>query len=355
MGCLRKNSSIFVHLVRNLCFMRFSILFMGLLLPALATAQRYTSYFTGDTADVNTFTSGGIVLAGGASDVDPAMRWFLQQSGGGDIVVLRASGADGYNAYLYRELGVAVNSVETILTPNVTSAQAPYIAQQIRRAEGLWIAGGDQSRYVRFWKDGPVAEAIRYLIHVKKVPVGGISAGMAIQGEAYYAALNGSVTSAEAIGNPFHMDVTLGYQDFLSHPILRHTGIATRLRSRPAASPVLLPVNTPLTSATGVPTAAATGGTGLWLRAAIPSVRWPLRHRHPVFPLLPESVPPRLPQSCRRTPSPILFDSNCPLTSCPPPLPCTMLPVSPGCNTPSSSSRSPTDCPMIAPPGCIMP
>lgn len=184
--------------------------------------QSYQSFYTGDTTDVITPTQGGVVLMGGATEDDNAMRWFLQHSGGGDIVVIRTSGSDGYNDYLFSELGVPVNSVETILMTNFNAAQQPYVAQHIRNAEALWIAGGDQGKYVQYWKNGPVEDAIKYLIHTKKAVVGGTSAGMAILSEAYFSALNGSVTSAEALANPYNSRMTVGYADFLDYPDLQH-------------------------------------------------------------------------------------------------------------------------------------
>lgn len=188
----------------------------------IVQAQSFQSFYTGDTTDVTTVTEAGIVLMGGATEDDNAMRWFLERSGGGDIVVIRTSGSDGYNDYLFSELGVSVNSVETILMPDLMSAQDPYVAQHIRNAEALWIAGGDQGDYVEYWKDGPVEDAIQYLIHTKKVVIGGTSAGMAILGGAYFSALNGSVTSAQALADPYHFRMTIGYGDFLNHPDLAH-------------------------------------------------------------------------------------------------------------------------------------
>ena len=193
-----------------------------LLSAALASdAQTYQRFITGDSTDVTTPTSGGIVLMGGATENDAAMRWFLQQTGGGDIVVLRASGGEGYNNYLFSELGVFVNSVETILTTSRNAADEAYVAQQIRNAEGLWIAGGDQSNYLHFWKDGPVEAAIQYLISEKKAPVGGTSAGMAIQGQAYFAAYHKTILSAAALANPYDKNATIGYNDFLQHADLK--------------------------------------------------------------------------------------------------------------------------------------
>lgn len=190
------------------------------LAPFFLHAQAYISYFTGDTTDVHTPTSGGTVLMGGATENDNAMRWFLQRANGGDVVVIRASGSDGYNDYLYSDLGVPVNSVQSIVTPNLAAANDAYVARQVRNAEALWMAGGDQWDYVSLWKDGPVGDALRYLITEKKAVIGGTSAGMAVLGEAYFSAQNGTITSAAALANPYTAKMTVGYNDFLHVPLL---------------------------------------------------------------------------------------------------------------------------------------
>jgi hypothetical protein len=82
---------------------RLFILFIFIFLSLFSFGQNYTSYFSGDTADVNTVTSPFTVLMGGATENDSAMIRFLENSGGGDIVVLRASGSNGYNAYMYSQ------------------------------------------------------------------------------------------------------------------------------------------------------------------------------------------------------------------------------------------------------------
>jgi cyanophycinase-like exopeptidase len=185
-------------------------------------AQSYSSYMVGDTADITTATLPGTVLMGGAGDNDDALTWMLTRSGGGDIVVLRASGSDGYNDYLYSDLGVAVNSVETIVFNTAAAATDPYVIARIEQAEALWIAGGDQWDYISYWRDTPVETAINYLINEKQVPVGGTSAGMAIQGQGYFSAENGTVTSAQALMNPYANAVTIGYDDFIENPALQH-------------------------------------------------------------------------------------------------------------------------------------
>ena len=185
-------------------------------------AVSYTSYLVGSAADVQTTTTGGLVLMGGSTDVDEAFRWMIQKSGGGDFVVIRVTGADGYNPYVYTDLG-GVNSCETIMITSRTIAQEPEVATKIRNAEALFIAGGDQANYVNYWKDTPVEDAINYLINTKGVPVGGTSAGCAILSKVYYSALSGTVTSADVLKNPYVRGVTIGRDDFVNAPILANT------------------------------------------------------------------------------------------------------------------------------------
>ena len=199
-------------------FFSFSILVS----VVVSKAQSYTSYFTGDTSDITTTTIGITVLMGGATENDSAMIWFLQHSGGGDVVVLRASGSDGYNDYLYSQLGVSVNSVQTIVCNNASASYDPYIIRQLKNAEALWFAGGDQWDYVSYWNNTPVDSLINYLINIKKIPVGGTSAGMAILGHIVFTAQNGSATSAASLANPYVANVTLLKDEFIFNPWLNN-------------------------------------------------------------------------------------------------------------------------------------
>jgi cyanophycinase-like exopeptidase len=148
------------------------------------------------------------------------MTWFLNKSGGGDIVVLRATGTNGYNSYLYSGLGVNVNSVETIVINSLAAANHPYVRQQLRNAEAVFIAGGDQFDYLSYWKNTAVDSALNYLINIKHCPIGGTSAGMAIQGQAYFSAAVSSITSLAALSDPYGSAVTIGNNDFIHHPTL---------------------------------------------------------------------------------------------------------------------------------------
>ncbi len=174
----------------------------------------------GNANDVSTNTSGGTLLMGGSTDVDAAMSWMLQKSGGGDIVVLRSTGTDAYNQYLF-DLS-SVNSVETLLIDSREKANSELTESTIRNAEAVFIAGGDQYNYVNYWKDTKVEEALNYLRNTKKVVIGGTSAGCAIQGGIYFDAKNGTVRSDEALRNPYHENLTLQKHNFINNPYLRN-------------------------------------------------------------------------------------------------------------------------------------
>jgi cyanophycinase len=177
-----------------------------------------TSYLVGSASDVNPATQAGLILMGGGPDVDQAMAWMLARSGGGDIIVIRSSGSNGYNSYLYNMANV--NSVETIIIDSRSDADNAEVENKIRNAEALFIAGGDQYDYIRYWKDTRTEAAINYLANTKKVPIGGTSAGLAILGQYYYGANEGTVYSDEALGDPYHRYMNGLGSGFLQMPFL---------------------------------------------------------------------------------------------------------------------------------------
>jgi len=183
-------------------------------------AQNYTRYLTGSDINVNTNHESGICLMGGATEHDEAMRWFLRKADGGDVVVLRASGSNGYNNYFYSELGITINSVNTFVIHNQNGAIDPLVLQKVADAEAIWFAGGNQYNYVSYFKDNALEDVLNDFINVKQGVIGGTSAGMAILGNYYFSAQNGTVTNAQALANPYHNRVTLGYNDFLEIPFL---------------------------------------------------------------------------------------------------------------------------------------
>lgn len=197
-----------------------------------SAAADFQTWLTGNAADASPAkTEGALLLMGGGGDVDAAFHWFVKKAGGGDIVVLRASGADGYNDYIFSKIG-GVDSVETFLCHNRNASTDPTLLARLRQAEGIWLAGGDQSRYVNYWKGTPVAAALDAHVRAGK-PLGGTSAGLAVLGEfSFSAAEQGSLTSPIALADPFDRRITLE-RDFLHLELLR--GVITDSHFTPRA------------------------------------------------------------------------------------------------------------------------
>lgn len=189
---------------------------LNALFSAPPSAPAYDYFITGNPADARpAATEGALLLSGGGGDVDQAFHWFAQKAGGGDIVVLRASGADGYNDYLFSKIG-GVDSVETLVFRDASAARDPRVLEIIGRADGIFLAGGDQANYVAYWQGTPVGDALNAHIRAGK-PIGGTSAGLAVLGQFYFSAAVDTITSDVALENPFDARVTVG-SDFLKAP-----------------------------------------------------------------------------------------------------------------------------------------
>jgi len=150
-----------------------AILFLLLTILLFSTGAATSSYqYTrlGDKADSTTTPVAGTAMMGGGKDLDEAFRWLCKKANGGDFLVLRARGDDDYNSYVN---GMCkVNSVATLIIPDLAAAQDPAVADIIRHAEAVFIAGGNQARYVEFWKGTPVEDAINANVASGK-PIGG--------------------------------------------------------------------------------------------------------------------------------------------------------------------------------------
>jgi cyanophycinase len=182
----------------------------------LSKSDSYEIYLSGSSSGVTRKTTSSFLLAGGGTDREDAMRWFVRQSGSGDIVILRESGGNGYNAYL---LDFGANSVTSIVIKSREASNNTEIIDRINGAEGIFFAGGDQSNYAKFIANTPLANAVNAAIR-RGVPVGGTSAGLAILGEFYFPAYNDTITSKACLANPFDEGLVLD-RDLLAIPILK--------------------------------------------------------------------------------------------------------------------------------------
>lgn len=223
----------------------------------------YTYYSIGDPAIVPNLASRAspsYVLMGGGPDVDEAFRWMIRQAGitpgsGGRLVIIRATGDGAYDPYIYYSnaassrsgadivdgwvggASLGLTSVETLVVPDSAAASDPFVNAVLARASAVWIAGGDQADDIKFWK-GQALERTLATLMGKNVPVGGTSAGLAVLGQFDYAALQGTVTSAQALGNPYNKYVTLDPAPlslsggFIAPPALANTVLDSHLDAR---------------------------------------------------------------------------------------------------------------------------
>jgi cyanophycinase len=178
----------------------------------------------GNQADATPKPSAGTALMGGGKDLDEAFRWLCGKANGGDFLILRARGDDAYNSYVQ---GLCkANSVATLIIPDHKAAHDPKVMEIIRHAEAIFIAGGNQARYVEFWKGTPVEEAINAQV-ASGTPIGGTSAGLAVLGQFCYGALkdaenDNDLASTDVLPNPYFPRVTM-VRNFLKIPHMQNT------------------------------------------------------------------------------------------------------------------------------------
>ncbi|HEX2644613.1 MAG TPA: peptidase S51 [Thermoanaerobaculia bacterium] len=188
-------------------------------LAAAPSHAKVTRYLTGNAADVVVSLTGPAHdLGGGGTDVDAALQSIIDQVRGCtscstkiDVVILRSSGSNGYNDYIYAMNGV--DSVETLVITRASDANTAAVQTTVKNAEVVFFAGGDQCDYVNFFK-GTLVETAVESVYAKGGGVGGTSAGLAIQGDFTYDGCVASALSSDALANPYHRSVTFTYDFF---------------------------------------------------------------------------------------------------------------------------------------------
>jgi cyanophycinase len=139
------------------------------------------------SGDVTTITTTGTGLIGGGSDCVPAFDWQISNANRGDFVILRASGTDAYNPFVYDlsvEANKTLNSVTTIVFKNRQASYDKTVQSLLSNAEAIFFAGGDQGNYIDFWAGTPIQTIAQE--KVKTVTISGTSAGLAILGNWIY-------------------------------------------------------------------------------------------------------------------------------------------------------------------------
>ncbi len=172
----------------------------------------------------------GLVLGGGGTDVNGEFVWIhdtvVGSHGrrGGDLVVLRATGNNDYDRYIYRL--APYHSVRTLLVPVCSSAETLREAAAIvARSSAIFFAGGDQADYA-IWKGTPVQSAVQRVYDAGGV-VGGTSAGEAILSKFVFDARNDvdrDANTRNAVHHPYERLISFTYDLFAFAPL--HDAIA---------------------------------------------------------------------------------------------------------------------------------
>jgi cyanophycinase len=207
---------------------------VGLLCSSLApcASAKWKYFRTGNAADAELTPRAGVALMGGGAKQDPAFRFLCERANGGDFLILRAGTEDEYAESVDKEIFAMcpLNSAATIVFDDRKDSDDSHVVEIIDHAETIFIAGGDQSNYVRFWQDTAVQDALNRHIAAGK-PIGGLSAGLAILGEFSFASILDTIHSPEALANPYGNKVTLA-RNFLRIPLLADTITDTHFAKR---------------------------------------------------------------------------------------------------------------------------
>ncbi|MGB7847530.1 MAG: cyanophycinase [Candidatus Acidiferrum sp.] len=211
-------STIRLSRVSQAAFCSFSLL---LIVPPGHAKWKYLR--TGNAADSTVQPSAGFALMGGGTRQDSAFRFLCERANRGDFLILSANDQDDYLRKENKEVKAVcpLNSVATLSFWSREDTNDPQVVKIIDQAESIYLAGGDQSDYVRFWQDTPVQDALNRHIAAGK-PIGGSSAGLAILGEFSFASMIDTIHSPEGLANPYGNKVTLA-RDFLRIPLLADT------------------------------------------------------------------------------------------------------------------------------------
>ncbi|MGW4271914.1 cyanophycinase [Streptomyces seoulensis] len=180
--------------------------------PAHASADRVR---LGSASDVSrsswsgpafTMNGDGSVVAGSMTKAIDAIRG---NTGSLDVVVLAGSAPTSGSKTPECDTITALSGVNSCTTWTLTTASDANNTQlntDIRNAEFVYFAGGDQCRYAA-WKGTALQTSVQSVV-AKGGGSGGGSAGLHINSSLVYDACTASATSADALANPYDRSVT---------------------------------------------------------------------------------------------------------------------------------------------------
>ncbi|WP_225860953.1 hypothetical protein [Streptomyces triticiradicis] len=180
--------------------------------PAHAAADRIRLGNAGD-ADRATWSGPAFTMNGDGSVLPASMTRAVDAIRGSaatlDVVVLAGSAPASGSRTPECDTVMTLKGVNSCTTWTLTTAadgNDSRVNTDIRKAEFVYFAGGDQCRYTA-WK-GTALEASVESVVAKGGGSGGGSAGHHVNGSIVYDACRGSVTSREALADPYDPYIT---------------------------------------------------------------------------------------------------------------------------------------------------
>ena len=129
-----------------------------------------------------------------------------------DVVILRSSGSNGYNDYIYAMNGV--DSVETLVITTAKDSNTAAVETTVKNAEVVFFAGGDQCDYVEVLQGDQGGDGRPS----RSTPGAAASAapapGSPSRGTSATTAAPAAPLSSDALANPYHRTITFTYDFF---------------------------------------------------------------------------------------------------------------------------------------------
>ncbi len=191
------------------------------------TIQGVSSVLVGTETNRRTNSRYGLALTGGVTFTKEARDWMLNRAGNGGNFIFITSKDNGAWDYIY-----GFDSSRTLAVLSREDANTDFVYNSIMNASAVYFDGGDQSKYVEWYKGTRLEQAINYVARWKKIPIGGKSAGLAIMGRYVYSAMHSyDLRGYEALENPYSEYITIE-DNFLKLPFMENVFTDTHFTER---------------------------------------------------------------------------------------------------------------------------
>ena len=143
---------------------------------------------------------------------DEPYSWIVEHSSNNKLLILSYSDQSEWMVNYFKSFGAT--EVYNYKIGDRTTADLQTTYDEILSAGAVFIKGGDQWKYISYWKGTKTEDAIRYVFNNGGV-VSGTSAGAMVLGEYAFSAKYGSTYPRESLINPFYSRITFE-NDFLN-------------------------------------------------------------------------------------------------------------------------------------------